>query len=209
MMFTYSKQTGPAHREGFTLVEMMVVVVIILVLTGATALMFANSSDSVRLRRDSTSCVAFLRNMWDSSKASGEPIVLIPDFESGQLSYLEPRSGITEKANFVSKARVLAIVVNDRLIHANSEQPDIPADQDDIEDPILSGVYLSEGRGLSRVGVVLGIPVSKELEDGYKWITLARINLITGRSELLDLEPEEFDDMMNAADELAEERLLP
>ncbi|MCB1043083.1 MAG: type II secretion system protein [Acidobacteria bacterium] len=187
--------------KAFTLVEMMVVVIIILILTGATALMLANGSDSAQVRRDGTACVAFLRNMWDVSKAHSEPIVLIPNFEEGTLSYIEPKSGVQAKAHFFSKAKVLGILVNDRLIHSQSEDvAPVEETEDEQVDSVANGIYLSEGRGLSRVGIVLGVPK----EESFKLMTLSRLNLITGRSEIIDLEPEQWFEMLDEAEAQSE-----
>lgn len=195
-----------APRRAFTLVEIMVVVVIILVMTGATALMLANSSDGVRLRRDTTSAVAFLRNMWDLSKASSEPIVLIPDFETGALSYIEPKSGIQEKAHFSSKARVVGILVNDRLFHKDTEQPEPPPESEEGEgdDRLFSGIYLSEGRGLTRVGIIMAVMD----DDEYELMNMATLNLINGRSQLLDLDPDAFFEMIDASDSAVQDAEL-
>lgn len=185
----------PAKTWGFTLIEMMVVVVIMMVMMGTVTLFLANSRQSVRMRKDSSMVLAYLRNLWDYSKASGEPIVLSPDFENGGLTYYDPRSGTTKAADFSSKARVLAILINDRLLTATSEEFSGPVDGGRDEDAPTyepSGIYLSEGRGLTKVGIVIGVLE----QDEPSMITLATLNLITGHGRIVDLEPGDYDDMI-------------
>ena len=65
------------HRQkAFTLLELIAVVVIIMVLMAGIAVNFANSRPGVQVKTDASNMIAFLRNMWDYTKASGTPLVL-------------------------------------------------------------------------------------------------------------------------------------
>lgn len=180
------RQAG--NNKAFTLLEMMVVVVIMVVMMGAVAVALGNSRPSVKVKRDAGTMVSFLRNMWDQSKATGTPLVFLPNFEDGSLRYRDPRLGQEKKATFTSDAKILAIVVNDRVLNGDSRIVD------DYEDPAnANAVYISESRGLTRIGVVFGI---LQDDDSYDFLTFASINLINGRGQILPLEEEEYQDLL-------------
>ncbi len=189
--------------RAFTLIEMMVVVILILILLAVASLTFFNSTDGVRIKRDAGQTIAFLRNMWDYTKTSASALILEPDFENGTLSYVDPRDGKRGKAEFDSDAKVLAIKLNDRLYNLYSSfAPNDDAGEEEFydEDEYDSGsnvLYLSEGRGLSRITVIFGIPEEEDDDTvTYTYLTACSLNLITGKGTILELEPEQLSQLM-------------
>ena len=174
--------------RAFTLLEMMAVVVIMAVMLGAVAVALGNSRPSVKVKRDGATMVAFLRNMWDQSKASGTPLVFLPNYEDGSLRYRDPRLGQEKKAKFTSDAKILAVVINDRVLNGDSR---IESDYEDGDS--ANAVYISESRGITRIGVVFGIVTE---DDSYDFLTFASINLFNGKGQLLQLEEEEYQDLL-------------
>lgn len=175
-------------KRGFTLLEMMAVVVIISIMTGVLLVALGNSRPSVQVKKDASQMVAFLRNMWDQSKASGSPLVLLPNYEDGGMRYRDPRLGREKKATFSSKAKVLAVVINDRVYNGDSR-----FESSDIDQAEANAVFISEGRGLTRIGVVLG--VAKD-ETSYDFLVLASLNLINGRGDIVDLDEADYQDLL-------------
>ena len=202
--FPLPKGAG-SPRGGFSLLEMMAVVVIILTLTGVTVLTFANARPAVKVKKDASQMIAFLRNMWDLSKAGGSSLILTPDFETGKLSYTDPRSGVTVSARFSSKARVLGIKLNDRMYSSRTRdlEDDLEAEPVPEEggDPFRDSLYISEGRGLTRIEVVFGIPKGEDPQEGYELLTLASFNLITGKGQVKWLDEEELASLLEADEE--------
>ncbi len=188
--------------RAFTLLEMVAVVVVILMLMGLLGLTFANARPTVRVKRDASQTVAFLRNMWDHTKTTGTPLVLTPDFETGEMSYMDPRLGKHTKAKFSSKARVLGVKINDRLHSIASQNPEYYEDEEPSEDPFRNAVYLSEGRGLTLIAVLFGVP---NKEEGYDHLTLCSLNLITGKGRIEHLTEEEVAAIFEAAEEASDE----
>ena len=177
--------------RAFTLMELIAVVIIVLVMMGTTALTLYNSSQSVRLRKDASQTIAFMRNMWDRSRTSGSALILWPDFASGELSYTEPRTGKREKASFSSKAKVVAVKINDRVHSASSGYEPVEEEGEFYQEEML---YLSEGRGLTQLAVVFGVPKDEAFpEAGFKHLAMASINLITGRGQTRLLDQHELD----------------
>lgn len=192
---------GSGKIRAFTLFELMAVVVLILIMLGMTVLTFANSRPSIKVRRDASQMVAFLRNMWDLSKATGTDLVLEPDFESGKLAYLNPRGGQRYEAKLAAESRVIGIKLNDRLYSRASLERDI-----DGETGLAEGIHVGEGRGLAYISVLFGIPDEDSSDlSTYKFLTQCSLNLITGRGEVLDLTAEEFQALVNTAEQAAAE----
>ena len=201
-------QHSSRKKAGFTLLEMMAVVVLIMVMLAMTGLYFANSQTSVQIRADANNLVAFMRNMWDRTKATGEPLILEPDFESGKMSYSDPRSGLWRTAKFRSEAKVLAIILNDRVHTSETsfryDYDDYPADGEDGEENVVGGsLFLSEARGLARISIVIGI-LRDDVEEGfsgedYETLMMATLNLINGRGSVEDLESMMLDDLKDKA----------
>jgi len=191
------------EQSGFTLMEMMAVVVLIMIMLAVVGLTFANSRESVKVRRDANQCLAFLRNMWDLAKTSSAPVALLPDYRNGKLRYLDPRSGSKETLRFDSEAHVLAIVLNDRVFTQTQMQE--AKDQSDPEDILAGAIYIAEGRGLTRLGILLGVPVKSEeteqLTEKVQWPSFASLNLITGKGKIVDLDDEKVQEIMQLQEE--------
>ena len=205
-------------KRAFTLIELMMVVVIIMVMMGLTALTFSASRPAVKVKRDASRMVAFMRNMWDHTRTTSAPLILIPDFETGALSYEDPRTGKTAAANFASKAHIIGIKINDRLYSAASMPPP-PEEQDGdeavIEDEMYDdggydgSIFLSEGRGLTSLAVIFGVPKDKkDKTEGYEHLTMCTLNLITGKGEIRLLDEEELNSLLAEAEEEALEEEL-
>lgn len=198
------------HRErGFTLLEMMVVVVIIAVMSGAIIIGFMGNRSSMKVKRDAGQMVSFLRNMWDRSKTTGTALVLAPDFQNGSLAYIDPRDGVSEVAKFSSDAYIIAIKLNDRLYSQASM--DLVINNGSSDDALFdTSLYLGEGRGLSLVAVIFGVPLNEEnLDEGFEDITMCELNLITGKGKITYLEETDLLDIFDeaAAAELENEPL--
>lgn len=176
-------------KMGFTLLEMVAVVVIMAVLLGAVAVALGNSRPSVQVKKDGAQMIAFLRNMWDQTKSSGTPLVLLPDYEKGSLRYRDPRLGREKVATFDSGAKLIAIIINDRAYSADSRF------ESSAGDPSLANaIYISEGRGLTRVGVVFAVPID---DQTYDFLTYVSLNLINGKGQATSLEESELQDLLS------------
>ncbi len=186
---------GNTHlNRGFTLLEIMAVVLIMLVMTTVAAVSLANSRTSVKAKKDAAQMVAFLRNSWDHAKATGAPLILAINFKTGAFSYTDPRSGKKAKAKFSSEAHVLAVQLNDRLYTARNQVFDEESEQE-VEEGTEEGItylYLSEGRGLTHIAVLFGV-LEDEIEQTYDYLNLASLNLINGRGEIRPLEMEDLE----------------
>jgi type II secretory pathway pseudopilin PulG len=195
----HRKPLSSHGAAAFSLLEMMVVITLILLLTAVTSLSFANARQSVKLRKDVNQCLAFLRNMWDYSKASGTPLILIPDYGESTIKYIDPRSQVTQTGRFSSKAHVLAVVLNDRAY--NQATTDFVTDEDEADEGTpdeSNAIFISEGRGLTSVAVVLGLPTE---DESYELVTMARLNLITGKGEITELGEEQWLGLMEPQEE--------
>lgn len=187
------------NQRGFTLLEMMVVVILIAIMTGAVAVGFLGNRSSMKVKRDAASMVSFMRNMWDRTKTTGTPLILAPDFENGSLAYIDPRDGVAEVAKFTSDAYVLAIKLNDRLYsEASVDQP--IGDGLYADEFFDTSIYLGEGRGLSLVAVIFGVPRDEEnLAEGFDDLTMCELNLITGKGKITELEEADLHDIFDEA----------
>ena len=203
-------------RNAFTLMEMIAVVIIVMMLAAITAVGFGNSRPSVQVKNDAAKMVSFLRNMWDRTKVSGAPLILNPDYENGKLSYFDPREGREFFADFSSDAAIIGIRINDRFYTRDSYVPPMnPMIDEDgnelpMEDPAFFGdeemgdtLYISEGRGLTYVGVTFALLTGDEDNPVLEHITMATLNLITGRGTVEKLEEGELDDLMVQAEQEA------
>lgn len=193
--------------KGFTLLELMAVTVIIMIMIAVTTVSFANSRPSVKIKRDAAHMVSFLRNMWDRTKTTGDPLVLEPNFEDGTLSYTDPLEGRRVKAKFESEARIIAIKINDRLYSRSSI--DVPLDQDESYSDAFfdTGIYLSEGRGLTRFAVIFGMAEhGDDPLDEWEYLTMCKLNLVTGKGSVVKLDPEELQELFEQAETEALER---
>ena len=74
----YRKRTG-----GFTLIELIVVLVIIGIISGVVAVRYTSSLDSIRFRKTMTELVFFLRESRIKAMATGEPVSVIFDLHGG------------------------------------------------------------------------------------------------------------------------------
>lgn len=74
----YRKRTS-----GFTLIELIVVLVIIGIISGVVVVRYAGSLDSVRFRKTMTELVFFLRESRIKAMATGEPVSVIFDLHRG------------------------------------------------------------------------------------------------------------------------------
>ncbi len=199
-MFSHRAVRGFAKSRGFTLLEMIAVIMLILLLTAATAITLANSRSSVKVKKDASAMIAFLRNMWDQTRVSGSSLVLEPDFEKGGLTYIDPRSGQRKEAELDSGAHILGIKLNDRLYNAYSHLGRIPtnAEEEVDYDPEADVIYVSEGRGLVRVGIVMGVPVDKEdASAGFEHMVVCMLNLVNGKGKIEWLEEDQVRDIMD------------
>lgn len=191
------RSIGMAKQKGFTLLEMMAVVMITLVLLGMSAIAFSRSRPAAQIKTDAANSISFLRNTWDLVKTTGSPLILQPDYEKGRFSYTDPRTGMHAQAEFTSDAMVVGIRLNDRIYNADSYVP--PSEDDEYGDSWegMNNLYLSEGRGLSKVALIFAIP-----EDGkLTYITMATLNLITGKGKITYLEEEELNELMMMSQE--------
>lgn len=188
------------RKPGFSMLEIIVVVTIILVLTGITAVSFANSNPSMRVKRDAAKTVSFLRTMWDRARVSGSSLVLQPDFEKGELVYIDPLTGEAKKAEFEKNVRIVGIQLNDRLYNEFSNLGRIPTSDDEeyAYDPDADVIYVSEGRGLVKVAVVFATyDDDPDAENPWSNITISALNLINGKSRILRLEEDAMDQVLS------------
>lgn len=74
----YTKRTG-----GFTLIELIVVLLIIGIISGVVVVRYTGSLDSVRFRKTMTELVFFLRESRIKAMATGEPVSVIFDLHGG------------------------------------------------------------------------------------------------------------------------------
>lgn len=180
-------------RHAFTLVELMAVVVLILVLLGAGTVMFMNGRESVKIRGDANHMISFMKSMLDYTKATGVPLILQFGAKDKAFSYLDPRTTETFKAKFESKAKVLALKLNDRLYlpeNLRFEEGEEHLDENGED----ATVYIAEGRGLISMSVVLGI---KDEDERIEMAMLTRLNLISGKGEVFRLKPEEVEQFLD------------
>ena len=193
-------------RTGFTLIEIMVVVLIISIMVGIAMVTFARSRPTVRIRNDAAQTLSFIRNMWDRTRATGAPLILSPNYEDGSLSYVDPRFGKEEKAQFSKGTVVVGILVNDRFHNADSASA-LPPVQDGAEGggegerleeyAYADVIYISEGRGLTRVAVVFAILADEGAAEPYTDIHVASLNLITGKGRIGEITAEELSELMS------------
>lgn len=189
-----------AHK-GFSLLELMAVVIIILIMLAAMAVTFGNSRPSIKVKRDASQMVSFLRNMWDLTKATGAPLVLQPDYEQGTLAYTSPREGFSREAEFESDSRLIAFKLNDRLFSQASMDHAIE-DESYNEAFFDTGIYLSEGRGLAEISVIFGVAEDQDTPfDEYEYITMCTLNLITGKGRIDNLDVQALEDLFVEAEE--------
>lgn len=216
LTLTTALQSHPRMRKhGFSLLEMMAVVLIMSIMLGMIGISFANSRPSVRITTDANNLIAFTRNMWDRTKATGAPLILEPDFaDTGSLSYSDPRTGTWKRAKFKSDARVLAIILNERVHTAETayryEQNAIEQGLEDEEgNPLGNALYLSEARGLSRISILIGVPedpdAPMEAQNSFDFLKLATLNLINGRGRVDDIEFDDYQQLLNKAIEQIDE----
>ena len=191
---------------GFSLLEIMAVVVIIMVMLGIMGLSFANARPSMKVKRDAAQMVSFLRNMWDATKTTGAPLVLEPDYEKGRLAYQSPREGKTVTAHFAKHSRLIGFKLNDRLYSRASvgAESDRALENDALFD---TGIYVGEGRGLTSISVLFGTAEDAEtpLED-YQFLTMCTLNLITGKGKVEGLTQEALADLIVEAETAEAER---
>lgn len=195
----YENRSGRA-RKGFTLVELMAVVVLIMVLLGAGTVMFMNGRESVKIRSDANHLISFMKSMLDYTKATGVPLVLQFGEEDKSFSYIDPRNQATFKAKMESKARVLAIKLNDRLYLPGKLQiieEDVPYGESEEE----TSVYIAEGRGLITMAVMLG---TQNEEEKIEQAMLTRLNLISGKGQVFRLNPQEVEQFLQPEEDLQE-----
>ena len=69
--------------NGFTLIELIVVLVIIGIISGVVAVRYTSSLDSIRFRKTMTELVFFLRESRIKAMATGEPVSVIFDLHGG------------------------------------------------------------------------------------------------------------------------------
>lgn len=69
--------------NGFTLIELIVVLVIIGIISGVVAVRYTSSLDSIRFRKTMTELVFFLRESRIKAMATGEPVNVIFDLHGG------------------------------------------------------------------------------------------------------------------------------
>jgi prepilin-type N-terminal cleavage/methylation domain-containing protein len=196
---------GTRTPKGFTLIEMMAVTLLIMILAGVVGLSFMNSRDGVKFRKDGAQCLTFLRLMWDFSKTSNAPLVLQSENEGGRLAFVDPRTGTREHLRLESQARVMGALLNDRfhsLVQMGNgetagEPASEPAGQADAVAGEGSSAYLSEGRGLTTLGLLLALP--GEEEGVFKAGLLVRLNLITGKGKIEDWDPLQLQGLLDQA----------
>ncbi|HHT9106738.1 MAG TPA: prepilin-type N-terminal cleavage/methylation domain-containing protein, partial [Candidatus Wujingus californicus] len=69
--------------NGFTLIELIVVLLIIGIISGVVAVRYTGSLDSIRFRKTMTELVFFLRESRIKAMAAGEPVNVIFDLHGG------------------------------------------------------------------------------------------------------------------------------
>ena len=200
------------RRQAFTLIELMAVIVIILIMLGGATVMFMNGRQSVKIRSDANHLVSFMRSMLDYTKATGVPLVIQFDSKDESFSYVDPRTREIKKAKLESKAKVMAIKLNERLytpenLSSEVESQDGETNPDEysaelsfdssFEDEETS-VYVSEGRGLINMSMLLAVRAEDgEITDAI----LSRLNLISGKGGIFLLKPEEVQQFFDQAEE--------
>lgn len=209
MIFHHNRR---AFRRGFTLIEMMAVVFLMLVLLSGITLMFFNGRQSVKLRQDASSLLSYMRTAWDYAKACGQTITFSRDAK-GRLHYTDPRSGRKKTAQLTSKGLVAAMKINERWIvfdpRLSAMMPENGEDQEATE----VSCHLSEGRGLLEVSTLLvlwgeregdeGVPEAMVPEQGV----LGSLHLLTGRTSLISLDREALSVLMETAAVAAQEQV--
>ena len=213
-MFVYS-QTHAKRQNAFTLVELMAVVAIILILLGGAAVVFMNGRESIKVRSDANHLISFMKSMLDYTKATGVPLVIQFDSEDRSFQYVDPRNQIKKKAKLESKARVLAVKLNERLFHpenlmdngvlaANSESYVTPPDASapDGFGNSETTIYVSEGRGLITMAMLLAV---QDEDENITDAILTRLNLISGKGEIFMLNPSEVQQFFEEAEQSSRE----
>jgi len=193
------------NHKAFTLVELMAVVAIILILLGGASVIFMNGRDSVKIRSDANHLVSFMKSMLDYTKATGVPLVIQFNPDNNAFSYVDPRNGETREAKLTSKAKILAIKLNERLFTPEtllSIKEEEQGEEDVIGEESSASVYISEGRGLITMSMLLAI--QDEDEGNLTFATLAQLNLISGKGKILQLKPEEVQAFFEDAEEAEE-----
>ena len=197
---------NPRHHRhsAFTLLEIIVVVTLMMVLLGVSVVVVTSNQDNVLIKDDGARMIAYLRNAWDHTRATGAPLVLRPNYEKGSLTYYDPLSGQTKKAELAGDHRIIGIRINDRMYSATTggmNPGDVEAEEDEELESVASmedefALYLSEGRGMARISVIFAAEdEDQEGYDQYRHIVMASLNLITGKGAVKDLEREDLDQL--------------
>lgn len=196
------------RRPAFTLLEMIVVVTLMAVLMGAAAILVFGSQNSVVVKDEGARMLAYLRNAWDHTRASGAPLVFRPNYQDGTLHYYDPRTQRTKKASLAKGHYVVGIRLNDRMYSqatGGMATPVVASDSDgdqEASDALAFedefALFISEGRGMARIAVIFA--VLKE-DDGpvdvsnFSNIVMCSLNLITGKGEVTEIDEREFDNL--------------
>ncbi|CAM2007119.1 pilus assembly FimT family protein [Acanthopleuribacter pedis] len=196
------------HRKGFTLLEMIVVVTLMAVLMGAATILVFGNRDGVVVKDEGARMIAYLRNAWDHTRATGAPLVFRPNYNDGSLRYYDPRSQKTHKASLAEGHYVVGIRINDRMYsqatggmatpvaQADSEGDEEAVDALAYEDEFA--LFISEGRGMARIAVVFAVLEDKEGPidvSNFNTIMMCSLNLITGKGDVSPITPEEFENL--------------
>jgi prepilin-type N-terminal cleavage/methylation domain-containing protein len=191
------------HLKAFTLVELMAVVLIILIMLGGTSVLFLNGRESVKIRADANHLISFMRSMLDYTKATGVPLVIQFNPKDHSFSYLDPRNEEIHTVELESKARILAVKLNERLYTPETLSGEVQSEE--VDDPETT-VYVSEGKGLITLSMLLAV---KDEDEQVTNAMLTQLNLISGKGQIIKLNPEEvqrfFEEAEEAADQLGEE----
>ena len=152
--------------------------------------------------------IAYLRNAWDHTRATGAPLVLRPNYIDGSLHYYDPRSQQTRKASLAKGHYVVGIRINDRMYSQVTGGMATPVAQNDsegdqevadamaVEDEFA--VFISEGRGMSRIAVVFAVLEDQEgpVEvHNFSTMMMCSLNLITGKGDVSPITVDEFDNL--------------
>ncbi|PIE90075.1 MAG: hypothetical protein CR997_08085 [Acidobacteria bacterium] len=189
-------------RHAFTLVELMAVVAIILILLGGASVVFMNGRESIQVRNDANHLISFMRSMLDYTKATGVPLVIEFDTKKKSFSYLDPRLSEKRTAELESSAKVLAIKLNERLLTPERLATANAEDESSYDDESTESVYISEGRGLITMSMLLA--VYNEEKEEVETAFLSELNLISGRGRVLKLKTEEVQAFFQESEEPVE-----